>query len=663
MLARMSRFTAQPLVLVGCAIACTARADVTVQHADELVGYNIAAAHAPTSAAPGAMELGFNALGKDFAVALEPNARLGPMVANLGGAAGATAYRGSLRGRPGSWARIVLTPQGPSGLIADGGELYGIESERSAANPRGNPTIFRLADVYIEPGTLSCGASRAPADAATTLAAMVAELETLEAQGASLNLDLGVVADFEFSAAFGGAAEAALLTRVNNVDGIFSEQVGVQVTVAEVDIFTDPNDPFTVSDASDLLNELAVYRGATPAQDAQGLTHLFTGRDMDGTTAGVAFLGALCARRSRFDALQRSFGAGLSEARRGPTLDSLLAAHEIGHNFGAPHDAEADSACASTPEGFLMAPSPNPLSPTRNRFSQCSLDEMGREIATAACLTPIGPADLVAVAQPNASVSAGTAFDFRASVTNRGVDAAGASTLTVTAENGLQVLGASAGCTALGQIATCDFGSIAGGSARDATVSLRGNSIGEFDVALAASSPDDAVLGNNSATATVTVLPVVDLVVAATAGAVEINRQTTIAASVDNTGDFNANGVVLAATLSEGLRADQATLGGAACTLSGQTVNCAPQALAARGRVALSLTLTGLTVGAQQVSFSATATERERNASDNSLPISINVTAPPAPSGGGGGTVSWLAVLALASAVAARGSRTTARDR
>ena len=192
--------------------------------------------------------------------------------------------------------------------------------------------------------------------------------------------------------AFGANAETALLTRLNNVDGIFSEQLGVQITVAEVDVFTSSTDPFTSTAASTLLDELARYRADTAHQEAQGLTHLFTGRDLDGSTVGVAFFGAVCATRSRFSS--RSFGAGLSQARAGnAVIDSLVAAHEIGHTFGAPHDGDANGACASTPTTFLMAPNINGSS----RFSACSLGEM--EAEKAAVLTGI----IASASDPNTS--------------------------------------------------------------------------------------------------------------------------------------------------------------------------------------------------------------------------------------------------------------------
>ena len=71
------------------------------------------------------------------------------------------------------------------------------------------------------------------------------------------------------------------------------------------------------------------YRVATAAVRARGLAHLMTGKDLDGTTAGIAYLDAACAGDR---------GVSLSGQSYGTTISALIMAHELGHNFGAPHD-------------------------------------------------------------------------------------------------------------------------------------------------------------------------------------------------------------------------------------------------------------------------------------------------------------------------------------
>ena len=657
----MSRATSLAfLTCVGSTIFVAAEA-ATVQHAEPLQGFRVdgaAGAGKPASTEPATLV--FNAFSRSFTLELEPNGRLAALQASLDLPAGTGAYRGKVAGRLGSWARIVLTDAGPTGFVFDGTTLYGIESGSDSATT-GAPAMFRLADVYFAPGELGCEISTAAIDGARAVTAMAHEFTALAAEGAALNLDLGAVADFEFSQTFGADAETALLTRVNNIDGIFSEQLGVQITVAEIDIFDVNDDPFTTSVASELLDELASYRGATPAQDANGLTHLFTGRDLDGSTAGIAFLGAVCAQRTQFDT--RSFGAGLSEARRGAILDSLVAAHEIGHNFGAPHDGEANTPCASTPPTFLMAPSVN----GNDQFSACSIAEIQDEIASASCLTPLGPADVsVTLAQPPQPAHAGVTFSQAATIRNLGADPTTNVVFNATTATGLDVLSANSGATSCSITATsasCALGTVGGGGSRGVTLTLRALLPGSYNLAASVTADSDAVSGNNNAAVTIQAVPAVDLVFSGSASGVTVDQQTTINTTLTNASDFDATSVVVSATLSAGLRPDQATLGGTACTISSQTIACAPRTLSARGSVAFAITATGTVVGSQLVTVNATASEVERAPADNQLGLAVNVTAVGADDDGGGGALSWWVVGLLLAGYAWQALETSRRRR
>jgi hypothetical protein len=140
---------------------------------------------------------------------------------------------------------------------------------------------------------------------------------------------------------------------------------------------------------------------------------------------------------------------------------------------------------------------------------------------------------------------------------------------------------------------------------------------------------------------------------------VTLNEQTTVAAVLENVGDFAATVVAMSATFGAGVRPDQASIGGTACTITGQTVTCPPQTLAAHGSVAVSLTLTGLTAGGQQIALAATSAETERAATNNQLAVTVTVNAPAAATsdGGGGGSSEggWVALLGAAGWLRRRG--------
>ncbi len=633
----------------------------TVQHFEPLRAYRAAAtgdASATKPLAAGPTTISFNAFSRDFTLELEPNGRLTRLQNRLGG--DISAYRGTIAGTPGSWVRVVLTPAGPSGLVFDGETLFGLESglDRSASTGDAAPVMYRLADVYFAPGELGHAADAVAIDGNRAVAVLADEFPALEAAGANLNLELGAIADFEFSQRFGVNARDALLIRVNNVDGLFSDQVGVQISVGELTIFTASDDPFTSTTVPNtLLDEVANYRGATPSQEAQGLTHLFTGRNLDGNTAGVAFLGAVCARRSQFGT--RSFGSGLSEHTRGAVVDSLVTAHEIGHNFGAPHDGESGGACASTPTTFLMAPSIN----SSSTFSACSIQQMQPEISGASCLTPIGPANVtVSLPQPADNALAGVSFTHVATVGNTGADPAAGVTFRADAEQGLQIVAADAGgasCTLASTSANCALGSLSGSTSRNVTLTLRAASPGTFDLTTTVAADTDEDPDDNTDAVTVTSVPAVNLVLSGTSPGAALNAQTTINVNLANTADFGATALTVTATSSAGLRPDQAVLGGTACTITGQTIACSG-ALGAQATTVLAITATGITAGAQQLTINAASTEAERTPADNQLVVAVNIAAP---SSGGGGALSWLTLTFLLAACGARGRAANERRR
>jgi len=276
----------------------------------------------------GPVTLSFDALGRSFDLQLEPNVGLLSAASRSALSAGVEIFRGRLAGDPDSWARIVVYDGMPRGLIWDGEQLFAIEAPGDSVLQATAPIIYRLADTIIVPGTMSCGADSLSGNGAAVFGKLIGELGTAMAQGpgAVSEISIGAVGDFEFTSAQGGdaAAAAAITTRLNNVDGIYSQEIGVQINVPLIETFSDPADPFTEMDPILLLDELTTYRQSTPAQDSLGLTHLWTGRDLTGTTVGIAWNDVLCLS---------GFGSGLSEGNGSATFDSLVAAHEIGHNF------------------------------------------------------------------------------------------------------------------------------------------------------------------------------------------------------------------------------------------------------------------------------------------------------------------------------------------
>nr|WP_277603589.1 M12 family metallo-peptidase [Bowmanella dokdonensis] len=198
----------------------------------------------------------------------------------------------------------------------------------------------------------------------------VQDLNELAATAPSKELELAVVADTQFNMAYAGNGLEKMLAEMNIVDGIFSEQVGVQLKIVQSHVMSDDG-YLTATNASTLIQDFRNYVHSEIGNP--GLTHLFTGRNLDGSTVGIAYLSAMCS----------SYGVGITQ--KYGSMTALIAAHEIGHNFGAPHDNQSGSACATTGGTFLM----NPMVNGNDQFSTCSLQQMNSRIQNAYCLNEL----------------------------------------------------------------------------------------------------------------------------------------------------------------------------------------------------------------------------------------------------------------------------------
>jgi len=310
---------------------------------------------------------------------------------------------GHLAGLPGSWFSLLRDGDELSGIIDDGIDTYIVESRRRLAGllveiPADDTppsVIFRLSDTLIPRGLLACevedtarpaGQSGAgTVDGQSAYAKLSAELRAATGNASTAPfLLVGVVADDSFVSRHAGETENDIAVIFNTVQGIYANEVGIDIEVGSVfSVTPDVVNPFSATlVAPDLLDELSAWRIANQANF--GHTHLLTRRrlvdDTGGTLAGISFLG----QPGLSGVCNRSTGASLSREIRG--LTALIVTHEIGNNLGAPHDGDPDGACASAPaNGFIMSPSISRATVTK--FTDCSIAQMNKVIKAANCLT------------------------------------------------------------------------------------------------------------------------------------------------------------------------------------------------------------------------------------------------------------------------------------
>lgn len=652
MLARISTVAA---LLLGMTLLSPAKAEaaVSISYQEPLEQLQFHYASAPGDQKPGlvpARSLRFNAFGRRFDINLEDNRSL--LAAEQRTLLGDRyqIYRGDIDGLADSWARLVVADGVPRGILWDGAELWAIEVGGGSSTGEGDAFIYRLSDLQIAPGTMSCSGMRAVETGAELAKVVMSEVTANAAQGpgAFSEIDIAVIADFEFTSDKGSATNAELLARMNNVDGIFSAQLGVQMNVNRIDTFTANDDPFTTLDSSELLDELSEYRSSEPGQNANGLSHLFTGRNLDTNTVGIAWTGALC---------HPYFGASLTQATHNVATDSLIAAHEFGHNFGAPHDGTSGSECESETGDFLMATSIN----GSDEFSSCSLSQIEDDIARAsagasACITPLPGTDVEMFGgSQSAPVLLGDSATVTFDANSIGTDDASGVDVVISVPTGviLDSLSATSGtCSSGAGTANCAIGTIAAGSGSTVTLTFATSVVGRFDFDATVTADLDANSNNNQATVQVNVDPAVDLVATASAAAqVALNGRTTIRPRIRNLSSIAATNVSVTVTSNGGIDIDSASWSSGSCNVANNVATCDAASLPAQSDSTLQVGITGRSEGNRSYAVSIVSTETDRNGSNNDVTGQVTVgaagTVSQNDSGGGGGSLDWLFLLFL----------------
>ncbi len=304
-------------------------------------------------------------------------------------------WKGRSLESPDGWLRFSLWQPEDSGMPElhglwwDGQEFYvlaplfrtTLDSSMPAGIDRRAIVVYRLADVvYDQPvnGAHEQDFLHAPRH-------LVDELRTRfkaaqETGAATQQLNVAIVADTFYQSLWGGSTTSSILNLMNNVDGIYSNQIGVAVAVSQI-VTLSNNAGMTATDPITLLEQFRDWVGAGNISNP-GLAHLFTSRDLDGNVKGIAWVNVLCAG---------ALGTGVDEVV-GASYETILVAHEMGHNFGADHDGDANGSCPDEPiETYIMSPS---VSASYTNFSPCSVTVLENAAAAATCLVPLGP-DLI----------------------------------------------------------------------------------------------------------------------------------------------------------------------------------------------------------------------------------------------------------------------------
>ena len=343
----------------------------------------------------------------------------------------------------------------------------------------------------------------------------------------------------------------------------------------ELQSYGSEPDPFDSPDPGTLLAELQTFKGGSAALSSLGLLHLFTGRDLVESSSpsaqllGAATLGTLC---------DPTRAVGVTQAR-GNAMDALIAAHEIAHNFGAPHDAEPGSVCAAAPAGKLM----DPTYSASTEFSQCSIDQIQIKLAAAACKIPLLPANVtlwLLSSAPPPVIKPDVSYEFKIAVENTsGADAVGVKLLIDAPGMRISLrdqLGPAPGSCDVLLFAhvSCLWLKLPNGARYEGTISFLAKTPGEtaaIDVHLSSVTETDTA--GDSLHFDIDVLPYVDLAVAATPQAVSLrpDEQSSVSVAISNIGMATAHDVIAHVKGDSTLEVDTADIGLGQCVSDGDS--------------------------------------------------------------------------------------------
>jgi hypothetical protein len=174
-------------------------------------------------------------------------------------------------------------------------------------------------------------------------------------------------ADPEWYARYGENSNVEIAATINAAEAIYERQMGIRFSIVRQHVYTTAS-PYVETNASKLLTSFArnldnpSNLGISPStfNDDVDLKHLFTGKELNGTTIGLSYVGAICW------APTSAYGLTQNVSRE---LNIRTFAHEAGHSLGASHDT-------SDPNGLMY-----PDLGLQSYFSQVSVDQIKKQLA------------------------------------------------------------------------------------------------------------------------------------------------------------------------------------------------------------------------------------------------------------------------------------------
>ena len=281
--------------------------------------------------------------------------------------------RGVVQGFPESWVAGSLVDGQLSALVRlkQGESMWGVQAlaEVDASAPQGLHLIYSEADSVLPEGL--CGVSP---DASLRLP----EPGPPGADGGSGSkyTEISCDADVQYFNQNGGSVTATqndIESIINGVDAIFDSDFNVRYLIGTILVRTAEPDPYSTSSPSPLLSQFKAEWLANQTGIKRDVAHLFTGKNLVGSTIGIAYLNGICSTGS---------GYGLSQSKWTGSFTARVAltAHELGHNWGASH-------CNGDPDCKIMCSGLGGCTGILTSFGSSASASISLKAAISSCLS------------------------------------------------------------------------------------------------------------------------------------------------------------------------------------------------------------------------------------------------------------------------------------
>jgi len=193
------------------------------------------------------------------------------------------------------------------------------------------------------------------------------------------SIDVAIVYDSSFCSRYGGTATGAQ-SRIDAIVGMASRHYEVPglcttLRISDLEGYCDPNTDIyrDVIGSDNLLSIFREHWNSDRQSRPRDAAHLFSGTDFsDNDAVGRALTSTVCN-------LQAAYGIDWMTWTDDLNVQSLLFAHEVGHNAGAPHFGNENT-------GNIMNPVLNSGS---NGFSSTSINNISSYLNQQSCLSTV----------------------------------------------------------------------------------------------------------------------------------------------------------------------------------------------------------------------------------------------------------------------------------